>query len=613
MLELNIKAPSFQANQATCSSSLLKKLVTNLFMTDSKMPDTAEGWANYLVSKPLPSPFKVGQKVIRTLEKKSIPYAHLAKHVNKDPILAFYVMSHANDSQLEDTPSSKTLAHAISMIGLEKLIELINDQPFKAISLKNITSFYYLRTLSTSLYAGHLGKAIAERKGKGAPEDLYWSSLFLGAPLWYLWRFATPEMRLVRYAIRSNYKLPKIAEQEVLGGTIVEVTSALSHKLNLPNLALTCYDPEKQLSLKQWATIARSFSPDGKPLKIDDRDINLLMQSPHFIVMLANLIAHYSSYCWYSRATLRAQRILANYLNCSLDEAIQLTHVAAADMSRAHPMPGIMLPAAKLFVPPRKRTKAQMKCELSHFQSDTFAAKGQAQAQSNDQTPDKTTNSTSPDKLRTNTLEDSRQKQAKSVKSAKPSAAQAGLAQNTEKKESLSQNPLYTELTNIMANRPQEFTDLHELMNAATQGIAYGIELERACVGLVSKDVSRFKNYYSVGCQDHENLKNFESKIVKGTIFEKLCTRPASIWVKPSSDKKILDLIPMNFKSANDSKEFFLMSVFVSKKPVAIFFADNADNQTLTEAQYKQFKYLCSAVTTSLQHQAGRKSPKNEE
>ncbi|WP_156499938.1 HDOD domain-containing protein, partial [Oleiphilus sp. HI0061] len=99
-------------------------------MTDSKMPDSAEGWANFLVTKSLPSPFKVGQKVIRMLEKKVIPYSHLAAHVNKDPILAFYVMSHANDSQLEDTPSSKTLAHAISMIGIERLTELINEQPF---------------------------------------------------------------------------------------------------------------------------------------------------------------------------------------------------------------------------------------------------------------------------------------------------------------------------------------------------------------------------------------------------------------------------------------------------------------------------------------------------
>ena len=75
-------------------------------------------------------------------------------------------------------------------------------------------------------------------------------------------------------------------------------------------------------------------------------------------------------------------------------------------------------------------------------------------------------------------------------------------------------------------------------------------------------------------------------------------------------NKKILDLIPMNFKNAIESREFFLMSVFVGNQPVAIFFADNCDNKALTQTNYKQFKYLCSAVSTSLQHQANRKSSK---
>ena len=60
----------------------------------------------------------------------------------------------------------------------------------------------------------------------------------------------------------------------------------------------------------------------------------------------------------------------------------------------------------------------------------------------------------------------------------------------------------------------------------------------------------------------------------------------------------------MNFKHAIDEKDFFLMSVFVSKKPVAIFYADNHNGKPLTEHHYKQFKYLCGAVSKALQHQA---------
>ena len=155
-----------------------------------------------------------------------------------------------------------------------------------------------------------------------------------------------------------------------------------------------------------------------------------------------------------------------------------------------------------------------------------------------------------------------------------------------------------------MIHLPEVFVDLHDLLTAATQGIAYGINLKRATVSLISKDGSRLKSYYSVGCQESEVLKDFGTKIIKNTIFEKLSSRPASIWVKASSNKKITDLLPMNFKSAIDEKDFFLMSVFVAKKPVAIFYADNHEGGSLTEQHYKQFKYLCGAVSNALQHQA---------
>ena len=537
-------------------------------MTESQMPRSANDWADFLANKSLPSPFQVGSQVLGKLKRENLPYSKIAKQINLDPILAFYILSLANKDRTQKTEGSKTLAHAISMVGIDQLKTFIQNHPYKPIPSNDIKSFYYLRTLSTSLYAAHLGQAIAEKKSKGNPEDIFWSSLFVGVPIWYIWRFATPEMRLVRYAIRSNFKLPQTAEREILGDTMINVSTALAEKLELPHLAQECYAPDKQLNLKQWAQIARTVDDKGHPRRVEDRDISMAMQSPHFMVMLSNLIAHYSSYCWYSRATLRSQRILASYLQCPLDEAISLTHQAAADMSRAHPMPGLMLPAAKLFVPPRKRTKAKPEPEKSNKVST-------------DNKP---------------SLEDDRSKEANKV-----NMTPAPIEPKS------TNNPLYDELVEIMSQRPEEFTDLHELMNAATQGIAYGIELSRASVGLISKDGSRLKNYYSVGCQESEELKLFETKIIKSTIFEKLSARPASIWVKSSSDKKILDLIPMNFKSTINTNDFFLMSVFVSKKPVAIFYADNIEGKALTEQHYKQFKFLCGAVSTALQHQAKKK------
>lgn len=561
-------------------------------MSEESIPNNAHDWAQLLVKKQLPSPFRVGQLVLRQMNEGNLPYAALAATINNDPILAYTVMSLANKNRIKKGESSKTVSQAISMIGVNDLEKTIKNLPFKSPSSKDIKSFYYIRCMSTSLYAAHLGKTLSLRKNKGKPEDQYWSSLFLGVPLWHLWRFATPEMRLIRYAIRSNFKLPEIAEKEVLGDSIKNVTTAIAKQLHLPDIVNDCFKTKNQLTKKQWIQLAHATPLKGLPKRIEDRNLLMAIQAPHFPVMLANLVAHFATYDWYSKATLRSQRILATYLNIPLDDAIRLTHEVAADMSRAHPLPTVMLPAAKLMVPPRKRTKAQAKTatpppERSNVktQEEDIKTIGEQASLSKEQS----------------------EKLSQTVKAeAAPATKESAKAQKKpaiDNKEP-DNNPLFNELTEIMIHRPEEFIDLHELMNAATQGVAYGINLKRATVSLISKDGSRLKSYYSVGCQESEVLKEFGTKIVKNTIFEKLSSRPASIWVKASSSKKITDLLPMNFKHAIDESDFFLMSVFVSKKPVAIFYADNHQGGSLTEQHYKQFKYLCGAVSNALQHQA---------
>jgi len=556
-------------------------------MSEDSIPNNAYDWAQLLVKKQLPSPFRVGQLVLRQMDKGTLPYAKLADTINNDPILAYTVMSIANQGRLKEGENCKTVSQAISMIGVDELEKCIKGLPFQSPSSKDIKSFYYIRCMSTSLYAAHLGKALSLHKNKGKPEDFYWSSLFMGVPLWHLWRYATPEMRLIRYAIRSNFKLPQVAEEEVLGDSLINVTAAISKQLFLPELVNDCFKTKNQLSKKQWIQLANATPIIGLPKRIEDRTLLMAIQAPHFPVMLANLVAHFATYDWYSKATLRSQKMLATYLNISLDDAIKLTHEVAADMSRAHPLPTVMLPAAKLLVPPRKRTKAQAKSatpppEKTTHKDEPLQTIGEQAALTKEQT----------DKL----TQPSEIKQAKETKvEQKKPEIQNKPPEN---------NPLFDELTEIMIHRPEEFVDLHELMNAATQGIAYGINLKRATVSLISKDGTRLKSYYSVGCQESEVLKEFGTKIIKNTIFEKLSNRPASIWVKASSNKKITDLLPMNFKHATDEKDFFLMSVFVAKKPVAIFYADNHDGKSLTEQHYKQFKYLCGAVSNALQHQA---------
>ena len=186
---------------------------------------------------------------------------------------------------------------------------------------------------------------------------------------------------------------------------------------------------------------------------------------------------------------------------------------------------------------------------------------------------------------------------------------------------------LFNELTALMMNRPEDFVDLHELMNAATKGIAHGIGLKHAAVCLINKDRSRIKTYYQIGNPPDSEFARFETQLVPGTLFTKLMERPASIWIKPTSPSSLSALLPSDFKRTIATDECFLMSVFVGKRPVAIFYADNFSNdrvsedrasqdkqhrngaraKSLTEKHYAQFKIMCAAVTKALLYQASNK------
>ena len=51
------------------------------------MPNNAQSWAQFLAKKPLPSPFRIGQLVLKKMDKGNLPYAKLASIVITTPFL----------------------------------------------------------------------------------------------------------------------------------------------------------------------------------------------------------------------------------------------------------------------------------------------------------------------------------------------------------------------------------------------------------------------------------------------------------------------------------------------------------------------------------------------
>lgn len=610
-------------------------------MSTQETPSNAKEWTEFLLSKELSSPFHTGKLVLEEIEQEDVPYAKLATKINADPVLSFYLMEAANKQGSDKTVYSKTLAHAMSMIGVDRTKQVIQLLPTEAAAKQQTRALPYINALTQSLYAAHLGKAIAARKKHHNIDDIYWSSLFLASPIWYLWLFAEPQMKAIGYANHSVSGTGLPDERREFHCTVREICQALTQHLALPPVVGECYQEQYRVSARQWVALSKYIDDDSKPITIDNRDLNMLCQPPRFVVQLANMLATSSARGWYSRSTLRLQKVLAVYLHISLDQAISLCHEVAASMSQAHPIVGIMLPAVRLFF------KADEHPEIKFTEHASAKGPG-ALVLKQAKTSNKTTNSATPNSQPEHTAKpdsgpavepsanpaveprvEPRIKSA-SEPTAEPAAAanppntstapsepeatvaspvpEPKLAANSEaKSNTFKPQKAFIQCIETMREHPENYTDLNQLMSATLTAMTSGLGLQRASISLINKEKTRLKSYFSQGCDNSPQLANFDTKLVPGTIFSKLGERASSVWVKPSSAESVRKLVPSNFKQIIEVDDYFLMSIFVKNKPFAMVYGDCYAGQSLTDGQYKCFKLLCKSATGALEFQIQQK------
>ena len=160
-----------------------------------------------------------------------------------------------------------------------------------------------------------------------------------------------------------------------------------------------------------------------------------------------------------------------------------------------------------------------------------------------------------------------------------------------------------TELQNRMAYNPASFKNLHELMNALMEGICHGIGLSRALGGFINLDATKVIFYYEKGISETSDLENYEAALGNGLIFDELFSHPGALWVSPSNLSQYRKLIPNDFYMSIEVDDFFLISLFVNKKPFSMIYADSYQlDVPLYDQDFKFFRSLCDAAHRGVIH-----------
>ncbi|KZZ59476.1 hypothetical protein A3762_05130 [Oleiphilus sp. HI0125] len=534
-------------------------------------PQDLQSWVEYLLKRKLPSALSLAPKAVLLMENEAPSYLKLAQILAPDPVVSLAIMRKANDNPRPESVFSKTLDHAMSMLGHQQVKELL--VAIKKLDIKYGYRAYY-QTLGASLIKAYLALQFAKAKGSAKSLDIFWGSLFSDAPMWYMWCYATPLMREIS---RASIPKRKALELDLLGCSLKDIQLELLTALNAPDLALKT---QHCLSLRDWAQLSRfgqasaptsasqsvAQANPAEPIELSPA-LKIARQQPLFFIELSRFYLHYYLKDSSPKQMSRALATTAAGLDIPVDKVRTLCTKTLLKAAHRYQMPYSANAVCRVF--------DDVKEYVPDAQGETSAT-GDARTEFSRVIP-------------------STGKVAKSERIIESTGAK-----KQEDQKTITPETSFLHLLKAIKQQPTDFNSASALMTKMVEQIQIGLHLKRCALCVLSKDISKLNIVFKSGIDGDDPLASFSTPIIKGTIFSVLCDKPAALWLKPSVKKEVADLVPMNFKQTTQRDEAFFASIFVKGKPIGVVYADQDPDQRIDEAQFRYFKLAIKALESSL-------------
>ncbi|MDO6515097.1 HDOD domain-containing protein [Neptuniibacter sp. 2_MG-2023] len=533
----------------------------------SNSPYGAESWVSYLKDRPLPVRNSVLRRLKRKLCDASAPLQDLKKIIKSDPVLSLHMVRKA--AELHDKVDSKvtSLDHAINSLGLDNISTVSETITPLRLNPSSVAQKMYFRYISVSHHAASQAQAWLARKSTLFAEETYLASLFYGVGHWFLWQHAALHMSQIQIKIREEQIDVVLAETDILGCTVQEISRGLIESWGISELAVTSLEHETSPNKKTLAQLHQRALGDPRLSAESLREINHLVQEKFFPVKLSNWIALTTSFGWNSTKSMKIIDIINDYLKAEIAETINSLHITCAHSSRTFHVAGTMALAAEMLLLPSNETinyhisskEEKLLCSLMPTTSPTI------------------------------------------IEPSLPKKLNTSVPNTTTKPEFLDKF-LYDQISERFSKGYDAYTQPKHILRALTQGLSKGLGFNRVALLLINHRTHSLKTALSVGFTDEHPIHNFKYDLEVPSLFKKLRDKPACIWIKPTNKEQLLPMLPETYHNWGSPNGFLLMSIFSNKAPLAIIHADyDMAGTEISEFHYELFKHLCSAATANLQ------------
>lgn len=533
----------------------------------SESPYGAEAWVEYLKDKPLPVRNSVLRRLQRQLRDDDIPLAKFNTLIKSDPVLCLHMVRKAASLHQAKDSSVTSIDHAISSLGLNNIEAVANKTQALKLNPASVAQKMYFRYIAVSQHAAFQASHWLSMRKAPFAEETYLATLFYGVGHWLLWQHAALHMSNIQIKLREEKADVVLAETDVLGCTIQEISRGILEYWGISELACISLEHDTSPNKKTLSQLHQRALGDPRITDEDLREINHLVQEKFFPVKLANWLALTANLGWKQNKTMKIIDIINDFLRAEIADTINMLHINCARASRQYHVAGTMSPAAEMLLIP---SDLQINYRLTAKEEARLKETQPAVVKPEIEQPLPT-----------------------------PEAEESPVADKPVPE--YQDQHVYTQIAERFLKGSELYTQPKHILQGLVQGINRGLGFERVSLFVINNKQHSLKTAFSVGFDDDHPITRFQFDLEIPSLFKKLRDKPGCISVTPENREKMLQMLPSAYQPWGAPNGFLLMSVFYGNSPIAIIHADyGLQGGEVTEFHHERFRYLCSAATLCL-------------
>lgn len=521
----------------------------------------------------------VSAKLLTKQIKAGASLADMSHTVARDPALCWHLFSAANLRNKNPDVEILSLQHVITILGMQGVVNVVKKAPQFPLHASDAYQKAYLQAQSNSSFAGILVEHWAQQMHLGSAEKMKWATILAGVPMWLMWRCAYPQMRLWQWQTIHRKQGFLQAEQDIFGCELEDICRMLGRKLALPHLTQTLLEQAERPTLKQWAQIQHR-----KHLNFADQDLALRHVRRHGTTLMS-LMLHLAQQVpigWFSHTAIRAQQILANLCGKGVESVMTQNHKLAVENSHQVISSHVMMPAISLLWPNQPRfseieLRQPIQCISSKQQQQSYLLEYVGEKAKRKNPPVKN-------------------------QIAKPIDNNHHVEKPMESLPARSPNKtLLTDLISQFTNQVGSFKDIHEILLTTNKAIHEGLGMRRASILVLNKQGDGLRPLYCVGIENDSPIRSLSIPLAQNRFFGKLLSKTASYKVDRDNYSQVQKMLHQDTVSNLTRKNFMVMSLFASGKPIGVVYADASEEEDfISDTEYNAFKKICQSTCLAL-------------